>query len=144
MDFDKMSVSSIIVTFNPIIEKLSILISELCSQAFNVIIVDNGSTNSSEIKRLKSIYHNLEVIFLPGNVGIAAAQNIGIHKSIESNAQFSLFFDQDSKIPNDFVNQMVKDFLCIKGQRKIAALGPTLRDNRYGKIYPVIRLNKLG
>lgn len=141
---DGVKVSSIIVTYNPIVENLALLLTQLCPQVSSVIIVDNGSENSVEIETLKAGYQNLDIIFLSDNVGIAAAQNVGIRSSIELHSQFSLFFDQDSNIPKDFVSQMVSDFLDIKKTSPIAALGPTLRDNRYKKFYPVIRLNKYG
>ncbi|NIF46736.1 glycosyltransferase family 2 protein [Enterobacter sp. Ap-1006] len=137
-------VTAVIVTYNPVISNLSSLVSALQRQVSNTIIVDNGSNNANEIAIIKEELPGIHLLLLPNNVGIAAAQNIGIRQGLSNSDDFTLFFDQDSTVTDDFVLKMVKDFLTIKQKNNIGALGPTLQDSRYKKIYPVIHLSKHG
>ncbi|MFE4110520.1 glycosyltransferase family 2 protein [Kosakonia sp. YIM B13611] len=140
----ELSVIAVIVTFNPLVSNLSYLVSHLQSQKCRIIIVDNGSNNVKDIFKLVKDYGNTEILPLAENVGIAAAQNIGIRHGLNHGGDFTLLFDQDSNISNDYVELMLKDFLSLKRISRIAALGPTLQDSRYNKIYPVIRLSNHG
>lgn len=143
-NYQEIKVIAIVVTFNPVIDNLLSLVSQLESQCFRTIIVDNGSDNAETIARLQTSCSNVEVLSLCNNVGIAAAQNKGIRHGLSLGGDFTLFFDQDSNINDDFVDKMVGDFLSLRKTYNIAALGPTLQDSRYKKIYPVIRMSKHG
>ncbi|MCB5948173.1 glycosyltransferase family 2 protein [Enterobacter sp. TCD1-1] len=137
-------VIAIVVTFNPVTTNLSSLVSQLETQSYRTIIVDNGSDNIEDISRLQTSCSNVELLSLSDNIGIAAAQNKGIRHGLTLGGDFTLFFDQDSSIAEDFVSKMVEDFVSLKQSYNIAALGPTLQDSRYKKIYPVIRMSRHG
>ncbi|WP_395304174.1 glycosyltransferase family 2 protein [Enterobacter sp. ECC-019] len=140
----KHKVIAIVVTFNPVITNLLSLVSQLETQSYRTIIVDNGSDNVAGIAQLQASCSNVELLSLSENIGIAAAQNKGIRHGLNLGGDFTLFFDQDSSIAEDFVSKMVEDFISLKHNYNIAALGPTLQDSRYKKIYPVIRMSKHG
>ena len=92
-------------------------------------IVDNCSTNvdSAQLK----IFMKLKVYFLK-NYGIATAQNKGIEFAIENGADYILFFDQDSSIPDGYVQALYSDYQYLQGQgEKVGAIGPRFIDDRY-------------
>ncbi|MDC4350610.1 glycosyltransferase family 2 protein, partial [Acinetobacter baumannii] len=88
---------------------------------------------------------NLEIVKLSANYGIAHAQNVGIEKAIKNNANYILFFDQDSSIESNFVQDLYEDYNTISEKGiSIAAIGPRFIDERYNFYYPGLKLNKIG
>lgn len=130
---------AIIVTYNPSIDKLKVLVSELISQNTDVIIIDNQSNNSTELENLMPTYISL----LDQNYGIAHAQNIGIKKAFNKNYEFVIFFDQDSSIPKDMIYNMLELYQQISKNHKIACLGPAYMDIKTGVIAPAIQIKGL-
>ncbi|QWT39998.1 glycosyltransferase family 2 protein [Dickeya dadantii] len=141
---DKSSVFSVIVTYYPKIDNVIELITELKNQEVTPVVVDNGSLSEDEFSTLSTL---CKVFRLDNNVGIAKAQNIGILYVKEKGGKGILFFDQDSKINNSFVNEIMSDYnlVCSEiGQEKLAAVGPVFTDSRYGFFYKFLKVSKLG
>lgn len=138
------NVAAIIVTHNPIIYNFDELIRKLQNQVFKIVIVDNASTNIDSILSITICYKNIKIIKLKQNIGIASAQNIGIRYGIKARSHFSLLFDQDSVIPDDFVQKMLIDFLTINKNCSLGILAPVIKDIRNGHFYPFLRLSKHG
>ena len=137
-----MNISSVIITFNPSVNVIN-LINSLMSQNVTPIVVDNGSKNFdfSSIEGDDQIH----LISLNENLGVATAQNKGIQRAQELGAEYILFFDQDSTIPNNFVEDMMDDYQLISSQSiKIGALGPRFIDERYKFYYKTICISKHG
>lgn len=130
---------AIIVTYNPLIDKLKVLVSELISQNTDVIIIDNQSDNSSKLESLTPTYISL----LDQNYGIAHAQNIGIKKAFNKNYEFVIFFDQDSSIPHDMIYNMFELYQQISKNYKIGCLGPAYIDIKTGITAPAIQIKGL-
>ncbi|UVA99434.1 glycosyltransferase family 2 protein [Acinetobacter lwoffii] len=136
-----MNISSVIITFNPNINVIN-LINALNFQNVTPIIVDNGSKNF-DFSSVDDIQSHL--IRLKDNLGIATAQNRGIERAIELGADYIIFFDQDSTIPDNFVQDMIDDYQFISKQNiKIGALGPRFIDERYNFYYKTISISKHG
>lgn len=135
-----MNVFSVIVTYNPDLVNLKKLIEKISSKFEFIILVDNFSKNQREI-----VFDSIEIVKLTKNFGIAAAQNIGIKKAIELGAENILFFDQDSSIDEDFIDNLYKDFISLKHVgHKIAAIGPQFIDKELGFYAPALIVNKNG
>ena len=130
---------AIIVTYNPLIDKLKVLVSELISQNTDVIIIDNQSDNSNELESLMPTYISL----LDQNYGIAYAQNIGIKQAFDKSYEFVIFFDQDSSIPHDMIYNMFELYQQISKNYKIACLGPAYIDIKTGVTAPAIQIKGL-
>lgn len=129
-------VVAIVVTYNPALEKLRVLIDSIMPQVYKVIVVDNGSSNSKEIYELFSNY--CCVIQLDDNYGIATAQNVGIKESFKLNASHVLLFDQDTLPPSELVNQLLfEEHTLLEQGCKVGAIGPSFYDGRTKVIYPV-------
>ncbi|EFF0784675.1 glycosyltransferase family 2 protein [Escherichia albertii] len=132
------SITAIIVTFNPEPNIFHKVIESISSQIQHIIVVDNSSQNRQEFE----IYLNQQndIILLPqdNNIGLAAAQNIGIQYAKDKlNSTHIILFDQDSIIEPNFVVNLIDEELKLKNEgHKIAAIGPSFYDPENNKIYP--------
>jgi len=132
-----LKINAVIVCYEPDISNLSQLCSCLVSSNCEVILVDN-----SEKSKLSDFKHGIKckVIMAGGNTGIAYAQNIGIKYAIRNNAEVVVFFDQDSKIDNDFMTLLMEpleaNIPCIVAPQYYAY------DTKFE--YPSFRMNKFG
>lgn len=136
------NIHAIIVTFNPEVQNVLSLISALENQVSHIWVVDNGSKN--DISLISGCTENVSVLTLGHNVGIAKAQNIGIKNGMNNNADYFVFFDQDSSIGKEFISGLYIAFKKLNAERDIAAIGPVFKDTRFGFMYPQIRLNSFG
>lgn len=137
-----MNISSVIITFNPNVNVIN-LINALKHQNVTPVIVDNGSKDY-DFTLVEEDNHS-HLIRLKDNLGIATAQNKGIERALELGAEYILFFDQDSTIPNNFVQDMMDDYQLISDQNiKVGALGPRFIDERYNFYYKTISISKHG
>ena len=131
-----MKVYSIIVCFNPDVDRLIKLCSDLICQKSKIVLVDN-SFNSS----LTGIVNdNIELIKLRDNLGIAKAQNIGIQFAIKQNADIFVFFDQDSEIENSFLQNLIAPL----SQSTTLVTSPIFFDKSQGFRFPSYSLSKYG
>ena len=132
-----MRIFSVIVSYNPNIENLTLLCQTLLNNDSNVIVVDNSEKNY--ISNHKNLADCL-IIPLEVNTGIAYAQNIGIKHALKNKADIVIIFDQDSKINNKFIPSLIKHLTI--GKPKVVV--PLCYDEFDGKELPAIRLNKVG
>lgn len=138
-------IAGIIVTYNPDRDNLYNLIQSLKNELNYIYVVDNFSSNNVINDHLFESIDNLEIVKLSANYGIAHAQNVGIEKAIKNNANYILFFDQDSSIESNFVQDLYEDYNTISEKGiSIAAIGPRFIDERYNFYYPGLKLNKIG
>ena len=131
-----MKIYSIIVCFNPNVNHLVKLCSDLTCQKSNVVIVDNSSISS-----LTGILNSdIELIELRDNLGIAKAQNIGIQFAFKQMADIFVFFDQDSEIENDFLQNLIAPFSLTAP----LVTSPIFFDKSKGFRFPSYRLTEFG
>ena len=127
----KQNIFVIIVLFNP---KVYFILKTLDNLAdFNVILVDNSPQPSFSNTRFNA---NVRYYALNNNTGIAYAQNVGILNARQLNAEYIVFFDQDSLIENSLIHSLHQDYLKIKSYDcYIGALGPLVYDKDNGVNY---------
>lgn len=135
-------IAALIVTFRPELESLRGLIDALASQVDILILVDNGTgpVFCSWLKHFSSVH--LKPILLPGNNGLAAAQNIGIAEARRLGMDYVLLSDQDSLPAKDMVAKLlvaIRDAQSA-GQRPAAA-GPRYEDIHQGRLRPFVRIS---
>jgi rhamnosyltransferase len=141
-----MSLSSIIVTYQPEIEVISNLVLGNINIFNNVIVVDNASDNIKQISELFSDDDRVKLISLDKNVGIATAQNIGINHLGVDEDELIVFFDQDSSVDENFLNTLELEYReldnesCSRG----VILGPSFFHREKNFEYPVVKINKYG
>lgn len=132
-----MKISTIIVTFNPG-SKIKDTIDKLNNQVEKIFIIDNNSNKKEKIIELNK-YKKVEVIYNDKNIGLAAAQNIGIKKSIDEKFEWILFLDDDSEIEDNFIEKLKKGYYSYKDKDKLGILAPNILFRNLEKkiAYPV-------
>lgn len=97
-----------------------------------LIAVDNTPHQNLNM----NINDNLIYIPLGENRGIADAQNIGIKEAQNSGCTHIIFFDQDSVIPEGYIEKIVNEYERIKQQQpNLFLLGPSIYNGRNGVEY---------
>lgn len=102
-------ISIIIVNFNGK-KRLKICFDSLYSQTyknFEIILVDNGSTDGS-VEFIKESYPKVVVVRNKDNLGFSGGNNIGIKKA---NGEYILFLNNDTWVENDFLDKMMSSFI---------------------------------
>ena len=136
----KLITSAVIITYNPDIERLSLLLESICFQVDHIFIIDNSTKN---LILKKKNYKNLKIVNNGKNLGIAEAQNIGIKLSQKHKSDFILTSDQDTIFPKNYVNKMLEIF--SQQQQKVICIAPYFRDaNRGNMIEKSVSFNKRG
>lgn len=139
------SIVSVVVTYNPEKERLNALLSNALPQVSCLVIVDNGS-NSAVLEWIRELVvpERVALIELGTNLGIAAAQNVGIKYARQLRAAFVLLFDHDS-IPEQQMVKVLMNTLLSKVEQgiKIAAVGPRYFDERQNNPPPFIEVRGL-
>lgn len=130
-----MKIAAVIVTFHPDLILLTRNLGVLRDENIEIIVIDNTQDSYiADINETKQI----KFISIGKNIGIAAAQNIGISKAV--NADAIIFFDQDSVITPGFVSHLCS-FLNIEKPEIVA---PICIDSRTNEELPSIRISKWG
>lgn len=149
-----MKLSIIIVNYN-VKNFLQLLLKSIFKSStnfeFEVIVVDNHSTDDS-VAMLKKLYpSSIQLIANKENLGFSKANNIGIKNSI---GQYTLLLNPDTIIMEDTLQKMV-DFLDSHadagalGVKMIDGEGKFLPESKRGlptpivSLYKIIGLNKL-
>lgn len=103
-----------------------------------VIIVDNSTVKNVDFFLE---LNNTKIFHLDENIGIAAAQNIGINKSIEQGADYIILSDQDTIYPVDYVEKMIEIFAF---DEVAAAVAPRFIDVKKKSIDGFAILRRIG
>ncbi|OAI07107.1 hypothetical protein A1332_09535 [Methylomonas methanica] len=127
---------AVVVSYNPDVTGFEALLEALLPQVAYIFVVDNAS--SADMLRIMDRWANLNVELsqLPENIGIAAAQNVGIEKAINFGADFVLLSDQDSIPYPTMVSGLVFALTSAKTDAialPVAAVGPAIVDKRTNK-----------
>ncbi len=128
-------IAAIIILYHPDLEAVGRLIATLAGQVDSVLAIDN-TPGSAEGKSGLFTKQDSFVTYIPlgENVGIAAAQNIGIQFSINKGYSHVLLLDQDSLLPAGFVNLQLKaEERLLKRGEKVAVVAPQILDEKTGK-----------
>lgn len=130
------SVACVMVSYNPIAEKIFESINSILANDVTLIVVDNGSSNRTQILKLvdgspKAIFISLDV-----NIGIAAAQNVGIKIALDKDFEYIWLSDQDTIYEPNFSKEMIG---CFKvPDDNVAAIGPSFYDTNRGSVQPIV------
>ena len=132
-----MKISAVIVTYNPTQQILN-TIEKLKNQVEKIYIIDNNSSQKEFLKLLKHD-EKIEILYNETNIGLAAAQNLGIKKSIKEKYEWILFLDDDSKINDTLILELKKGYLEIENRDKIAIIAPNILYENINKktSYPI-------
>jgi len=124
-----------IVLYNPDKDKVLELI-RVCSeyQSAKILLFDNAAADA---QCLEFTYSEQIILFKsPKNVGIAGAHHYACKMAERENLDFVLFLDQDTQLPDYFLNDMVVEFYQLqKLYPCLSAIGPSWYDSRMNNCY---------
>lgn len=137
-----MSLWSIIVTFQPDLDRLEVLLRAIRPQVEGIVVADNGPDDriSGWLAARRGLA--VKLLVMGGNLGVAAAHNAGIAEARRQGATRVLLFDQDSHPAPDMVSRLDGAFATAsRCGLNVASAGPRFHDPRDGRVHPFIRLN---
>jgi rhamnosyltransferase len=119
------SVWAVVVTYNPLTEDFLMLIDALIGQVDHVVVVDNAST--LDVRRLIAgmPISKIEIVVMPENLGLAAAQNVGLRMAQVSGVSYAILFDQDSIPDAGMVETLLGSLIKLQlADDRVIAVGP--------------------
>lgn len=119
-----MSISAGIVLFNPDIARLMENLNSIAKCVSRVYIVDNGSSNQVEIRKLLDGYENVQLHVNQKNEGIAKALNQLCENAKAEGYQHLITLDQDSVCPAN----LVREYQKYASDSSIGLVCPLIRD----------------
>jgi len=131
-------VCAIVVIYRPDPVLLRELLDAVTPQVDQVVVVDNTPLEAAD--RNPAISSKAVVLDQGGNLGLAAAQNVGIDWARQHGFRHVLLLDQDST-PGEGMVASLLDALARLGQAgPVAAVGPRFHDLRGDRDAPFVRL----
>lgn len=121
-----MNVSAVYVTYHPDMQYLARSLERVLPQVQNVIVVDNSDAPDDQKKVQAIASQRVTVLTQGGNLGIAAALNIGCKEAARLGADWALTLDQDSVVPESMVSRYAA-YVAANRDKKIGALGPMFK-----------------
>ncbi|MBA1158194.1 glycosyltransferase family 2 protein [Microvirga mediterraneensis] len=138
-----MRILAVAVTYNPEIALLAQVLEAVSPQVQGLVVVDNGSANVREIRRIVT-GNDGQIIEIPGNIGIAAAQNKGVSRARDDGFTHVLLLDQDTVLAPGMVRDLADHLDALThGSEAVAAIGPAyfeLNSRRQTRAYRADRL----
>lgn len=134
---------SIIVAFKPDENIYSLILS--ASQQFDEVVIYNNFMEHGQISAIMRMdLRNVRIIGNGENLGIATALNRGMEALDGLNCQYVFSFDQDSKIPKDFSERMIRSYKILsENGDKIGFVAPIFLDGNTGEKSGLLKLGKL-
>lgn len=138
-----MKIVAVVVTYFPTHSQIENLIRSIEKQVNQIVVVDNTPVYQihwkSILKKISFSKH-VTLIFLNKNIGIAAAQNIGIKSAFKSKASRIVFFDQDSNPDLGMIsNMLAAERELINRGISVGFLGPLLKNKSSDKYISIIK-----
>lgn len=129
-----MNCCAIIVSYHPTDELIE-NVAALINQVDEIVIVDNGSGDKTKqlLNHLEKQYSKLNVVFLPENLGIAAALNIGVKKAKATGYEWVITFDQDSQVTPFMIETMLRAYEDYPNKDIVASLSPRYKNKESNK-----------
>lgn len=121
---------AVVVTYNPspdVLENVRLL----GGQVGHVVVVDNTAASKDP-----AVLHQVEqleactVLRNRSNLGIATALNLGIRHAIALGFPWIITFDQDSRVPEGYMEAMFATYRQAAGHCRVGMLCPRYRDPR--------------
>lgn len=138
------SVCAVIVTYHPT-ASMTENMPKVLSQVQGLVVVDNGSDQTElDPLRLASQIFGFKLIENRENLGIAEALNQGVRWAKYENYPWVILFDQDSKITENFMDQMFAAWQAHPESERVASIHPRYVDPTTGIEPRVFRANDGG
>lgn len=134
-------VCAVVVSYHPDPLAIRGMVEGVAGQVGAVVLVDNGSVG----EWLPALALNLQavggaVLAQPRNIGLAAAQNIGIDWARAHGYRQVLLLDQDSEPGEGMVTALQLALATLSANGQVAAVGPRFHDSREHRDAPFVRI----
>ncbi len=135
------TVCAVIVSYHPASVVLRKLLDAVTPQVGAVVLVDNASDGSWQAALGSSLRaHGGALLTQTENLGLAAAQNIGIDWARSNGYHHVLLLDQDSEPAQDMVAALLGALQTLSSAHRVGAVGPRFHDRREGRHAPFVRI----
>ncbi len=117
-------VTIILVNWNNRVDTLDCLrsLKSLTYPNFEVVIVDNGSTDDSA-RAIKEAYPDIAMMEMGENLGFTGGNNAGIRYALRNNSDYVLLLNNDTVVDPGFLDALVK---VAESDSKIGVVGPKI------------------
>lgn len=116
-------IGATIILYKPDMDMTQNLLSSILAQVDVISIIDNSPQPTDLSFSLANFHYH----HFPNNIGIAAAQNIGLFDLKNAGCDYGLLLDQDSSIDSDFAFRLSSLLVASKIQnRPLVAIGPRI------------------
>jgi hypothetical protein len=117
-------VAIIILNWNGLKDTLACLasLSRLDYPAYEVIVVDNGSSDGS-VAAIRSLYPQTMLIETGDNLGFVGGNNVGLEYAKARQADYALLLNNDTEVSPDFLSLLVE---AAESDPKVGIVGPTI------------------
>ena len=137
-------VFGVVVAYQPDQAGLALLLRKLKVQCKRVVLVCNSPVTPSADLTEELNSDQVVVVTNPENLGIGAAQNIGIEWALAQEASHVAIFDQDSMPDETMIERLVMaEIAMTEAGIRVAAVGPRLVDERTGALGAFISFSGL-
>lgn len=133
------------VTYNPELDVLSREFELVIPQVDKIWLIDNASSSSlATWVDDMGLHDKLELVQMPDNLGLGAAQNAGIQLARAAGATHVLILDQDSQPMPDMVDRLLAASNQLQSAGvPVAAVAPVYADSATGPASGFVRLGWL-
>jgi rhamnosyltransferase len=140
-DYSATTVCAVIVSYHPEPAALLSLVEGLTAQVGALVLVDNASEGSwQQALGEKMSAAGGALLHQTHNIGLAAAQNIGIDWARSNGYRYVLLLDQDSEPGAGIVMSLLSALQTLSTTIKVAAVGPRFHDRREDRDAPFVRI----
>lgn len=140
---DVQGVCAVAVTYHPDAAALHELLSAVSGQVGMVLIVDNTDNQDAVFPDVSAWAGRVQVQRQNQNLGLGAAQNMGIEWARVHGYRHVLLLDQDSVPSDGMVPSLLAASERLREDGKVAAVGPVFHDLREHAVAPFVLIRPL-
>lgn len=139
------NVHAVVVTFNPDRDVLLCELELVAPQVEKIWLVDNGSEqNLLDWVRSLGLKNKLELVQMPSNLGLGAAQNAATASAFSAGAKHVLMLDQDSQPSPSMVQHLLAACQHLQAMNMaVAVVAPVYADSANGQESGFVRFGWL-
>ncbi|MGH8156510.1 MAG: glycosyltransferase family 2 protein [Rhodanobacter sp.] len=139
--FSTAETCAVIVSYHPEPALITSLVGVVAPQVGAVVVVDNASDGDWQAALgLALSGHGGTLLGLSRNIGLAAAQNLGIDWARSNGYRCVLLLDQDSEPGEGMVVSLLQALQTLAATSRVAAVGPRFHDRREDRDAPFVRI----